>query len=78
MLAAIAQSAIGIVLDDQQVVLMGDVDELFAPFERQGAARWVLEVRDDVEKAEVFFGRQLRHGFGDHPVVVGGYGLKRA
>ncbi len=49
-LAAEANLAVRIVLEDQEVVLLGEGDELLALLERERAAAGVLVVRDDVRE----------------------------
>ncbi len=67
-----AELAVGVVLDDPDVVLLDDLHELAAALERPGAPRRVLEVRDDVDRLRVRVGAQrLFEGGGVHPVVVG-------
>ena len=49
-LARPAQQAVGIVLDDDDVVLLGQLEHAPAPLERHRRAARVLEVRDHVEE----------------------------
>ena len=58
-LARPAQEAVRIVLDDHEVVLLGELEDALAPLERHRGAARVLEVRDHVEEGR---GRALELG----------------
>ena len=47
------QIAVGVVFQDDDVVFAGEVVHGFSLFERHGAARRVLEVRDRVKEADL-------------------------
>ena len=72
-LAFKAEFAVGVILNDGDLVLIDDVDELLAALERPGAAGRVLEVGDDVDHLDsVVGGEDLFKLFHNHAVAVGG------
>ena len=72
-----AELAIGVILNDGDLVLIDDVHELLAALERPGAAGRVLEVGDDVDHLDVLGrGEHFLKLFHDHAVAVGGDGDK--
>ena len=76
MFTAITQAAVGVVLNDQQVVAVGYVDEALATCERERPSGRILEVRDDVEKPETLLAGKFANGFRNQPFIVGRHGLK--
>jgi len=78
LLAFEAQLAVGVVLEDQGVVLVGQGDQLLAATTRHGRPRGILEVHDGIDElAALALAPKLlqllsRH-LGDHALVVHGH-----
>ncbi|OPZ59109.1 MAG: hypothetical protein BWY87_01164 [Deltaproteobacteria bacterium ADurb.Bin510] len=69
--AAVAQVAVGVVFDQQDVVFLDDFGDLLAAFEREGAAGRVLEGRHQIDELEAVLADGLEQGLGNQTVVVG-------
>ena len=73
-----AQIAVGVVLQNQHAVFFGERIKLFAFFKRHRHARRVLEVRNCVNKADVFVVAQLLfEHFHVHAVIFDRHASKR-
>ena len=72
-LAFEAELAVGVILNNGNLVLVYDLHELLAALEGPGAAGGVLEVGDNIDHLDVLGGSQnLFELFHDHAVAVGG------
>ena len=73
-LALEPQLAIGVILDDGDLVTVDDLHELVAALQVPGAAGGVLEIGDDVDHLHPLGGGQdLLQLLHDHAAVVGGH-----
>ena len=78
--ALVAQTAVGVVLDDHEVVLVGKLDEALAALARHGDAAGVLEVGDGVEHLQALVAladalELLFQQIHAHALVVEGHGV---
>ena len=73
-LAAVAQLAVRVVLEQPEAAGAGERDERLAALERERAAGRVLERRDRVEQPGAVLGGERGRRLGIEPVVVAGHG----
>lgn len=75
-LSAVAQVAIGVVLDEGHLVFVDQLGDAPAPLQGQGAAGGVLEGGDEVDQLGAVGADLLLQAFGDGAVLVGFHGGK--